>query len=41
MEEDPISSLDHLPGYLCITGFIRIPEVPLPQIENIDHQAES
>jgi hypothetical protein len=41
MHEDPIPSVDHLFGYLSIAGFIRIPEVPSPQIDKIDNEAES
>ena len=40
MQEDPIPSLDHFPGHLRIAGFIRIPEIPLPQINKKEQKAE-
>jgi len=41
MHEEPISSIDHLPGDLGITRFIRIPQVPSPQIKKIEDDTES
>jgi hypothetical protein len=41
MHEDPISSINHLPGDLGITGFIRIPQVPSPQVKEIEDDTES
>ena len=41
MHEDPIPSVHDLPGYLAIPGFIRIPEIPLAEVEKIENDAES
>jgi hypothetical protein len=41
MHEDPISSIDHLPSDLGITGFIRTPQVPSPQVKKIEDETES
>jgi hypothetical protein len=41
MHEEPISSIDHLPGNLGITGFIRAPQVPPPQVKKIQNGTES
>ena len=40
MHEDPISPIDHLPGDLGITGFVRIPEVPSAQIKKVKDEAD-
>jgi len=41
MHENPISPLNHLPCNLGITGFIRVPEIPSPQIEKVKDETES
>ena len=41
MHEDPIPSLYDLSGDLRITRFIRVPEIPLPQIKKVKDQTES
>jgi hypothetical protein len=41
MHEDPIPSVHHLSCDLGITGFIRIPQVPPPQVKKIEDDTES
>jgi hypothetical protein len=41
MHEDPISSVHHLSCDLSVTGFIRIPQIPPPQVRKIEGDAES
>jgi hypothetical protein len=41
MHEDPVPPIHHLSRNLCITGFVRIPEIPLTQVNKINDEAES
>jgi hypothetical protein len=41
MHENPIPSLHHLLCNLGVTRFIRIPEIPLPQVKKIEEETES
>jgi hypothetical protein len=41
MHDNPIAPVKHLPGNLCVTGFIRIPEIPSTQIEKVKDKADS
>jgi hypothetical protein len=40
MHENPIAPVDHLPGNLCVSGLIRIPEVPSAQIKKVKDEAD-
>jgi hypothetical protein len=41
MHENPIAPVKHLPGNLCVTGLIRIPEIPSAQIEKVEDKTDS
>jgi hypothetical protein len=41
MHENPISTLHHLSRNLSVAGFIRVPEIPLTQINKINEETES
>jgi hypothetical protein len=41
MHENPISPIDHLSGNLRIARLIRIPEVPLTEVNKINDKTES
>jgi hypothetical protein len=40
VHEDPVSVHHHLPGYFSVAGFIRVPQVPLAQICEIEETQE-
>jgi hypothetical protein len=40
MHENPIAPAHHLPGNLCVTGLIRIPEVPSAQIKKVKNKTD-
>jgi hypothetical protein len=40
VHEDPVSVHHHFPGNFSVTGFIRIPQIPLAQIQKIEDNAE-
>jgi hypothetical protein len=41
MHENPIAPVHHLPGNLCVTGLIRIPQVPSAQIREVKDETDS
>jgi hypothetical protein len=41
MHENPIATVQHLPGDLRVAGFVRIPEIPSTQIEKVKDKADA
>jgi hypothetical protein len=41
MHENPIAPVKHLPGNLCVTGLVRIPEIPSTQIKKVKDKTDS
>jgi len=40
VHEDPVSVHHHLPGYFGVTGLIRVPQIPLNQVCEIEEACE-
>jgi len=40
VHEDPVPVHHHLPGHLGVTGLIRVPQIPLAQIGEIEETQE-